>query len=62
VTISGITVFERNGNSNYHSLQTRLEKRLSHGLSLLASYIFSKGISDCRGGSPWPMSTSRTGL
>jgi len=44
-------VFERNVNSNYHSLQTRLEKRLTHGLSLLTSYVFSKGISDGRGGS-----------
>ena len=51
MTISGITVFERNVNSNYHSLQARLQKRLSHGLSLVTSYVFSKGISDGRGGS-----------
>jgi hypothetical protein len=41
---------EFSGNSNYHALQTRVEKRLSSGLSLLASYVFSKAISDSRGG------------
>jgi len=40
---------EPSSNSNFHSLQTRLEKRLSNGLSLLGSYIWSKVISDGRG-------------
>ena len=40
---------ESSANSNYHSLQMRLEKRFSRGLSLLASYIWSKAISDGRG-------------
>jgi hypothetical protein len=30
------------GRSVYHALQTKLDKRLSHGLSLLFSYTFSK--------------------
>jgi len=34
------------GNSNYHALQTRFEKRFSQGFSLLASYTFSKTLSD----------------
>ena len=33
------------GNSIYHSLQTRLEKRMSHGLTFLTSYTWSKVIS-----------------
>jgi hypothetical protein len=38
------------GNSNFHSLQTRLQKRFSSGLSLLASYTFSKTIDDAADG------------
>lgn len=34
------------GNSNYHSLQVRFEKRYSHGLSFMGSYTFSKTIAD----------------
>jgi outer membrane receptor protein involved in Fe transport len=41
---------EFSGNSNYHALQIKVEKRLSNGLSLLASYLWSKTISDSRGG------------
>jgi hypothetical protein len=33
-------------NSNYHALQTRFEKRFSHGLSMLAAYTWSKTITD----------------
>ena len=40
---------EASGNSNFHSMQMRMEKRLSHGLSFLASYMWSKTISDSRG-------------
>jgi hypothetical protein len=40
--------FYRNnvGHSTYHSLQTRLERRFSGGLSLTAAYTFSKLIDD----------------
>ena len=40
--------FYRNnvGNTNFHALQMKLEKRLSQGLSLLASYTRSKLIDD----------------
>jgi hypothetical protein len=36
--------------SNYHALQTRFEKRFSRGFSFLASYTFSKTISDTADG------------
>ncbi|MCC6393642.1 MAG: TonB-dependent receptor [Bryobacterales bacterium] len=34
------------GNSNYHALQTRFERRFADGFSLLASYTWSKTMSD----------------
>jgi len=33
-------------NSSYNSLQASLEKRISHGLTLLGSYTYSKSIDD----------------
>lgn len=41
---------EFSANSNYHGMQVRVEKRMSAGLSFLASYGWSKAISDARGG------------
>jgi hypothetical protein len=35
-----------NGNSTYHALIVKLTKRLSHGLSLLASHTWSKQLTD----------------
>ena len=34
------------GNSNYHGLQTQIEKRFGGGLTLLANYTFSKTLTD----------------
>jgi hypothetical protein len=42
---TGQTYQTTDGNSYYHSLQTTLEKRLSSGLNLLATYTWSR----CRG-------------
>lgn len=40
---------ENVGNSTYHSLQAKFEKRTSNGLYLLASYTWSKLITDTAG-------------
>ena len=40
------------GNSNYHSLQVTLDKRLSSNFSVLAFYTFSKAIDDEFGKQP----------
>ena len=34
-----------NGNSIYHALQVKIEKRASHGVTFLAAYTFAKSIS-----------------
>jgi hypothetical protein len=44
-----ITILESRANSNYHSLQARLQQRLNFGLSLLSSYTWSKSIDDASG-------------
>src|SRR5579862_7567941 len=38
------TVVDNEGNSSYHALQTRLDRRFSHGFQLAASYTWSKAI------------------
>ena len=43
---SGISVFASTGSSTYNSLQTRVEKRFSHGFSLLAGYTWSHSIDN----------------
>lgn len=50
--VSPLTIVDRHdwfGNSNFHSFQTRIEKRYSAGLSWLATYTFSKTIGDTGG-------------
>jgi len=44
---SGVTdTVDSMGNSNYNALQATVVQRLSHGLTILASYTFSKTIDD----------------
>jgi hypothetical protein len=53
-TIPGVTSIEWSVNafsSNYHSLQTKLEKRMSAGLQFLLTYTFSKSIDNKSGSS-----------
>ncbi len=40
------SIGERAGNSTYHALVMKLDRRFSSGLSILASYVFSKQFSD----------------
>ena len=47
--LSAVYRLEPSTNSNFNSLQLRAEKRFSHGLTFLSSYIWSKTISDGRG-------------
>lgn len=41
--------YKNDGNSTYHALLTKVEKRFSAGLTLLGSYTFSKNLSDLCG-------------
>ncbi len=43
---TGASGFDDWASSIYHALMVRVEKRLSHGFSVLASYTFSKNIDD----------------
>ncbi len=52
-----IQILENLAVSNYHSLQTRVEKRFSAGLSALASYTWGKALTN----SPDHLSTSGAG-
>ncbi len=40
---------EFNGNSLFHSFQTRIERRYANGFTLLAAYVWSKNIGDVPG-------------
>jgi hypothetical protein len=42
----GIYFIENGANSNYHSLQINLNRRMTRGVSLLASYTYGKSIDD----------------
>ncbi len=44
--VSTVAGNEPVGNANYNGLQLRLDKRYSHGLSMLTGYTWSKGITD----------------
>lgn len=44
-----INAEESRASSNYHSLQTRLQQRLAHGVSAMASYTWSKSLDDASG-------------
>jgi hypothetical protein len=41
------------GNSEYHAIQLSVEKRLTHGLSLLSNYTYSKTLDNLSGVNPF---------
>src|SRR5579864_3238273 len=43
---SGINLFKSDGGSKYNSLQSRLEKRFTHGFSLLVTYTYAHAIDN----------------
>jgi hypothetical protein len=45
-TLGGVNMLESRGAANYHALQARLERRLSRGFTVLASYTWSKTLTD----------------
>jgi hypothetical protein len=48
---SGISnPFSDVGNSNYHSLQASINRRMSHGLTFMANYTWSKELDNLSGG------------
>ncbi|HKG81436.1 MAG TPA: TonB-dependent receptor, partial [Pyrinomonadaceae bacterium] len=50
VLLTSVIATRYTGNSNYNSLQSKLEKRFVKGLSLLTSYTWSHAIDDSPGG------------
>lgn len=49
VSQSELNRFQNDGNTLYHGLQTKVEKRYSAGFTFIASYAWSKTISDIGG-------------
>jgi hypothetical protein len=52
-TNGNISVSDPGGNSEYHALQLNLEKRFSHGLTLLTNYTYSKTLDNVSGTNPF---------
>lgn len=51
--------YQSSGNSHYHSGQLNVEKRFSHGFSLLGNYTFSKTIDDLSAANPFDRRNER---
>ena len=49
--LGNLFFYDNQGNSIYHAMVTKVEKRFSSGYTLLGSYTFSKTIGDTCGGS-----------
>jgi hypothetical protein len=58
-SVGAIRFFSSDTNATYHALQTRFERRLNTGLTLLAAYTWSKAIDDNFIGTSTPLNTAR---
>ncbi|MCC6585438.1 MAG: hypothetical protein IT168_01855 [Bryobacterales bacterium] len=58
-SVGAIRFFSSDSNATYHGLQTRFERRINTGLTLLAAYTFSKTIDDNFIGTSTPLNTAR---
>jgi hypothetical protein len=45
ISLADVTRVQKDGYSSYHALQTKIEKRYARGITILASYQFSKSIA-----------------
>lgn len=57
--IGPIRFFSSDSNATYHGLQTRFERKAAKGVTLLASYTWSKTMDDNFIGSSTPLNTAR---
>ena len=57
--IGAIRFFSSDSNATYHGLQTRLERRMQHGVTVLAAYTFSKTMDDNFTSTSTPLNTAR---
>lgn len=57
--IGAIRFFSSDSNATYQGLQARFERRMQHGLTLLAAYTFSKTTDDNFTASSTPLNTAR---
>jgi len=62
LVLSGVQRNEFNGNSLFHSLQTKVERRFAAGFGLLGTYMWSKTIGDASGLAAAGRSSGGSGL
>ncbi len=58
-TAGAMRFFSSDSNATYHGLQTRLERRLNTGLTLLVAYTWAKTMDDNFFGTSTPLNTAR---
>jgi hypothetical protein len=59
-TVGSVSYPNPGGNSEYHALQLNLEKRFSHGLTLLANYSRSKSLDNVSATNPFSLANEHS--